>query len=138
MYKILYRYLILLKKYIKNIYYIFMYFLLVSCSNRDSEMYINCFEKIDFITVNSTKNIKSDTYISKKNFDSIASCMTPLKYNGIYFGKEHTGDSMIVIVVKRGTRIEFFPNSLSNKEMKTHTIQRVRIRDQWYFTTYFW
>ena len=81
---------------------------------------------------------ESNPYILKNNFDSIAPCMTSLDYKEVYFTQEHTGDSMIVIIVRRGIRIEFFPNSTTNKEMKTHTIKRVKIRDQWYFTTYFW
>ncbi|WP_291721364.1 hypothetical protein [Bernardetia sp.] len=81
---------------------------------------------------------ESDPYIQKKYFDSIAPCMTSLKYKEVYFTQEHTGDSMIVIIVERGTRIEFFPNTTRNQEVKTHTMERVKIKDHWYLNNYFW
>jgi len=67
---------------------IIFFILLTSCSRTNPKLHVNCFEQIDSITMDTSLikfSGKSNPYIPKKDFDSIAPCMTPLKYKEVYF-----------------------------------------------------
>lgn len=121
----------------KYTYYIFIVFLLMSCSKTDPNLYVRCFESIDFDYIDFSNYDKSS--FTKNEFDSIAPCMKELKYRevGFYKANRHE-DSLIVISIRRGEMIEYFPTTTRNNDVKTHKIERIKIKEHWYYTTYFW
>ena len=116
--------------------YIFIAFLLMSCSKTDPNLYVRRFESIDFNYIDFSNYGKNS--FTKSEFDSIAPCMKDLKYRMVGSHKESRGDSIVVISIQKGEMIEYFPNATRNKEVKTHKIERIKIKERWYYTTYFW